>query len=231
MAEIEKKNVYLQASQMVAEARKRHSSCIVSFSGGKDSFVILDLIAKAGFTQIVLYHRCFLPGLKVVDKYIDYAKQRYKVECLEYIDPMLITYLKSGMYNDVGAAVDRLQDWDNLSMKSLVRADTGISLVATGSKRTDAMGQGLANAKWANGTPDDLQPIIDWNKYHVYSYLKANDIPLPESDGRNSSSMDLDPVNLIWLYDKHPEDFRRIQKVFPYVEAVIWRKKWYGIPA
>lgn len=224
------KNVYLQASSIMAEARKRHSSCIVSFSGGKDSFVVLDMAAKANFTKIVLFHRYFLPGLKIVEKYIDYAKERYKVECLEYPDPSILDWMKAGDYNDVNDRVDAIPNWDAGSLMELVRAEAKIDLVVTGSKRTDAMGQGLANASWANTGGNNCQPIIDWNKYHVYSYLKANSIPLPESDGRNSSSMDLHPLNLIWLYENHRDDFRRIQKVFPYIEAAVWRKKWYDIP-
>lgn len=224
------KNIYQEAALLVGNARKKHSSVIVSFSGGKDSFVVLDMCAKAGFTKIILFHRCLIPGIKIEQKYLDYAVDRYKVELLQYPDPSIIDWLQSGSYSDITSTVENMQNWKGVSLRDLVCHDTGINLFCTGSKRSDAMGQGLSNAKWANSTPDDLQPIISWNKFHVMSYMKANNIPLPQNDGRNSSSMDLDPHNMIWLYDNHREDFNTFKKVFPYVEATVWRKKWYGIP-
>ena len=95
----------------------------------------------------------------------------------------------------------------------------------------DAMGQGLSNAVWANKKENQVQPIINWNKFHLLSYMKAHNIPMPESDGRNSSSMDLHPKNILWLHDNHYEDFVTFEKVFPYIRAIVKRREWYQIPS
>lgn len=224
------KDFYSEAVGLMAKARELHSSVLVSFSGGKDSFVVLDMCAKAGFTKIVLFHRCLIPGIKIEQKYLDYAVDRYKVELVQFPEPGIIDWLKAGNYNDVSQAILSLHTWKGESLRNLARQDTGISLFCTGSKKSDAMGQGLANLQWANKTVNDLQPIIGWNKFHVLSYLKANKIPLPENDGRNSSSMDLAVENILWLYENHRDDYNTFKKVFPYIEAAVYRKKWYGIP-
>jgi hypothetical protein len=224
-------NVFLQSAQFLAEARKRHSGVIVSYSGGKDSLVVLDQCVKAGFTQIVCMYYYLIPGIKVVEKQLQYARERYKVEVLEYPSPLILTLLKSGMYSDPSLRLDRIPQWHVDDIEEMCRADTGIKLIATGHKKSDAMGQGLSNAVWANKKENQVQPIINWNKFHLLSYMKAHNIPMPESDGRNSSSMDLHPKNILWLHDNHYEDFVTFEKVFPYIRAIVKRREWYQIPS
>lgn len=225
----QKKNVVLESCEFMQQIRAKHSEVLVSFSGGKDSMIVLDLCAKHDFHRIVCFHFYFVPGLKVVEDQLDYARQRYKVEILSYPDPATFAYLHNGDFCDAPASLDKIQPLSAPELHELAREETGIKAIVTGHKRSDAMGQGLSNAGWANKQANLYQPIIGWNKLHVLHYLKANDIPLPPSDGRNSSSMDLHPKNLLWLWDNHRDDFRKIQKVFPYIEACVLRREWYGV--
>jgi 3'-phosphoadenosine 5'-phosphosulfate sulfotransferase (PAPS reductase)/FAD synthetase len=226
------KNVYIEAASNMREARKKYSSAIVSFSGGKDSMVILDMVAKAGFEKIVAFILEFVPGLEIVKKQIDYAKSRYGVDVYQFQDPAIFSWLEAANYNDRNRTIEEYAaDLKKIQIVPIVRNDTGIQLVVTGHKKSDGLNQGVMNAQNANKDDGYLQPIINWNKYHVYSYLKSNNIPIPESDGRNSSSMDLHPRNIFWLYEKHNADYQKLKRVFPYVEAIIKRKKWYDLPS
>ena len=224
------KNVFGEANNWILEARKIHNSVIVCYSGGKDSLCVLDLVSKAGFEKIVCMTMHFLPGLKVIEKQLEYARNRYKVDIYQYQDPSLISWMSWADYNDENSWIKEHTKYYDTPIIPACREESGIQLIATGHKRTDAMGQGMANAKAANKDKDSVQPIINWNKFHVLSYMKANNIPVPENDGRNSSSMDLHPRNILWLHEKHPEDYETFKKVFPYVEAIVKRKKWYGLP-
>jgi 3'-phosphoadenosine 5'-phosphosulfate sulfotransferase (PAPS reductase)/FAD synthetase len=223
-------NVFAETNYIISEYRKNYDSCIVSYSGGKDSLCVLDLVSKAGFVKVVCMSMHFLPNLKVLEKQNNYAKERYKVDFYSYQDPSLINWLWYAEYNDFTEKIDKLSSYYDTPIVSACRKESGLELIASGHKRTDAMGQGLANAKKANKLKNSMQPIINWNKFHVLSYMKANNIPVPENDGRNSSSMDLHPKNIIWLYKNHPEDYETVRKVFPYVEAIIKRKEYYNIP-
>lgn len=221
------KNPLLQAKELLAEAQKSHKAVICYYSGGKDSLVVLDMCSKMGFEKIVCVHKYFIPDLEVVEKQIRYAKSRWGVDVIQYPSNSAIKSLKAGEFNDPSPDINDLPNIDASEIERIAREETGISLICTGHKRTDAFGQGLSNAEWANRKRNIVQPIIFWNKFHVLAYLKSNDIPLPESDGRNSSSMDLHPKNIIWLYKNHINDFRKIEKVFPYIEAIVWRNKFY----
>lgn len=221
------KNPLLQAKEILAGARKLYSSAIVFYSGGKDSLVVLDMCSKMGFEKIVCVHKYFVPGLAVVEKQLEYARQRWGIDIIEYQSPHTVELLKMGDFNDVTDAIDNLPSIDSTDIETIARNDTGITLIATGHKRTDAFGQGLSNSEWANKEKNVVQPIVFWNKFHVLAYLKSQDIPLPTSDGRNSSSMDLHPKNIVWLYENHREDFERVKALFPYIETIIWRKKFY----
>jgi hypothetical protein len=66
----------------------------------------------------------------------------------------------------------------------------------------------------------------------VYAYLKARNIPVPQESidmGAKGAGVDLHPDSLLWIYDNHPDDFRKIERVYPYVRAAVYRREWYGI--
>ena len=222
-------NVVLESARLLMEAKKKSQGILVSYSGGKDSLVVLDLCAKAGFNPIVCFHMYFVPGLEIVEKQMRFARERYAVEILEYPHPNLGTFLKNGDYSDITEKTDKIELWDIADIHASVREDTSINLIATGHKSTDAIGGALANKKAAK-SEGEIHPITKWNKFHVLGHLEANNIPIPENDGRNSASIGLHPKCLCWLWENHREDFERIRKVFPYIEAAPARKQFHGIP-
>ena len=63
----------------------------------------------------------------------------------------------------------------------------------------------------------------------MLAYLQRQGIPIPESDGRNASGVGLSTPFLLWLYDHHPDDFRKLCDFFPYAEAVPKRREWYNV--
>jgi hypothetical protein len=51
---------------------------------------------------------------------------------------------------------------------------------------------------------------------------------MPDGSGLNASGVSLIPAELLWIYDNHPNDFKKVCEYFPYAEAVVWRRTFYG---
>lgn len=110
-----------------------------------------------------------------------------------------------------------------------VLSKTDAKSVVTGAKRAD----GMWRRTWfsTTGSFGMTHPIADWSRLDVLAYLKMRGIEIPSAlgrEGKTSSGISLDPGFLIWCHKEFPRDFERIAEVFPYVEAVIWREKFYG---
>jgi hypothetical protein len=75
---------------------------------------------------------------------------------------------------------------------------------------------------------DVVTPIAGFQKVDVLQYLASRRIPVPDSEGSNANGVDLSTPSLLWLHDRHPRDFRRLCEVFPYAEAVVWRRRFYA---
>jgi len=225
-------SLFSKAAASLEAAAARYPHALVAYSGGKDSRAVLDMAVKA-FPRVTAFLCWFLPGLAVEEAHIAYAKSRWGVHVLTYPYPLGIKYIKQGVYCDQGAGADRLPAWSFDDVRACAIKDAGTPLVLTGAKYTDAAGQGLTHrkdqAKRDKEGDTYIRPIAEWNKWHVLSYLRANAIEVPENDGRNSASIDLTPDCILWLHDKHPEDFKLLCKVFRYAEAVVKRRDWHGV--
>lgn len=74
-----------------------------------------------------------------------------------------------------------------------------------------------------------LYPLIGWQKLDVIAYINANNLWLPGSSGRNATGVDLSTPSLLWLHDNHPNDFKRMEHVFPYIRAVVERRRMFNV--
>ena len=54
-------------------------------------------------------------------------------------------------------------------------------------------------------------------------------IPVPANTRGTASGTDLSIQSLLWLHDHWPADFARVCAYFPFAEAVVWRRTFYGI--
>jgi phosphoadenosine phosphosulfate reductase len=207
-------------------AEKGGGSVLVSYSGGKDSLVVLDLCSRA-FKRIECFLMYLVPGLEVTETMVAFAQKRWGVTVHQVPHWLAGTLLKEGYFCFNSYRDDDLPDWKLRDVYDYVMADTGIGVIATGAKKSDGAGRRryLANTQYT----DIIYPIKSWNKFDVLGYLKAQKIPIPASTGQSTSGIDLSPPSLKWLHRTYPNDFRRLCEVFPFAEAVIWRERWYGI--
>lgn len=208
-------------------AREKSAAIVVSYSGGKDSLAVLDLCART-FNRVEAFFMYLVPGLRCTEAALDYGRQRWGITIRQYPHWLLTKYLKYGVYCPNFFTVDDLPEWKLRDVYDLVIADTGIPLIATGAKKADSLWRrrNLANVSHYE---DVVYPIVEWSKFDVMSYLRAQAIPIPDNDGRNATGVDLSGNSLVWLAENHPEDYAKLIEVFPYAEAAVWRWRWYGV--
>lgn len=215
-----------EAVASLTDARDRFGpSVAVGFSGGKDSLVCLDLATRI-FDHVVAYHMWFISGLACVEAELDKARRRWGVQILSYPHWDLAAALRGGVYCVEGEWTEDLPRWEMSDIYSMVMSETGAGCVVRGSKLSDSVWRRRTMATIKRETL--IHPLAQWNKRDVLAYLHAQQIPVPSSTGSNATGIDLKRESVLWLHDNHPDDYRRMLEVFPFAEAIVWRREFYG---
>lgn len=201
---------------------------LVSFSGGKDSLVILDLCAKI-FKKVTCFFMYFVPSLSVCERQLQYARDRYGIEILQYPHYILGRTLANAVFCDYYPEMQDFGKFTIIDIYALVRKETGVETIVTGAKKSDSFWRRRYMGRCGKEKYKDIiNPLADWNKFDILAYLKVNNIPIPDCSAGNATGIDLSAPSLLWLHDNHPDDFAKLCRLFPYAEAVIYRRQFYG---
>ncbi len=219
-------NVLSKTVKNLQELATVHKAVLIAYSGGKDSLVVLDLAVKT-FKKVVCYFQYLVPGLGYCEERIAFAKKRYNVEVLQYPGWLLFHCLKNGIYCPNYFVLDDIPDFSHSDLDRLIMYDTGINLVLTGMKRNDSLSRRRILSSYKGG--DIYHPLSEWNKFDVLAYLKIHNIPIPDTYKAATTGINLSTKSLLWLHDNYPDDFKKLCKWFPYAEAVVYRRQFYGI--
>jgi len=217
------------AHARLEEAAKKHDSILMGFSGGKDSLVCLDLCTRY-FKRIECFHMYLVPGLRVIDERLDVARQRWPEIPIHQLPHWVVfKFIYFGVYCDLRSKYDGWFD-HKVQLRDIydwLAAQTGIKLIASGARGKDS-GWRRRNLKAISAYDDVLYPIVGWNVLEVLSYLKARNLPIPRSENRKASGVDLHHQYLTWCWDEFPDDFAKIEAYFPYVRASLYKEMWHG---
>lgn len=229
-----KRSVYIHTTDRFKKlVDDGHEEACVAFSGGKDSLVVMDMACKV-FRRVVPFYMFLCEGLQQAEDALRIAKTRWGVEVLRYPSWVLYHALSQGVYcdpNDGIAEPSFMDIWD------WVIEDTKIELILTGEKVADNLWRqrNLLTRKKYNYETVVVPIIDDWSKFDVMAYCRLHKIPLPHSalvhNGRtrNSSGIDLSIDEVLFMRDEYPDDYKKLRKIFPYVEAIVKRRKWFGV--
>ena len=211
----------IETLKILEKYSKKDDKVLISFSGGKDSLVILHLAMKY-FKNIVPFHMYFVPHLDIYKKTLSIL-DTYNLKCLHYPHWSFLNALKEGVYCPNYTNFDELPNVTVIDLYKNIRKDTNINYLFVGAKKTDSMWRRRNSKLVLNANPWLIYPIFEWNKFDVLGYLKANNIPYPieHSYYGNSSGFDLKRESIIWLYDHYREDFKKVKKWFPFIGSVI----------
>lgn len=225
-------NRIIQTRKELETLAQTHEGIIVSYSTGKDSMILLDLCSKV-FKRVVALHLYFVPGLGYIETGLEYARQRWGCEVIQLPHWAYVEAVKTNQYCNYPGA-ESLAEIKLADIYKLAMQRTGLRLVATGAKKAD----GLWRRRWMKnirkGAKYDgvLFPMQDWLRLDIQAYMKTHHIPMPElssTGAKDATGITCHNEVLLWLYDRHRGDFDKMRRVFPFIEAVVARREFYGI--
>lgn len=209
------------------QAAEQHDSVVVAYSGGKDSMTVMDLCVRT-FKRVEAHYMYFVPGLKSEQEKLDFAFTRWGVRVRHMPHWASMRSLRTWAFVDPQPALDLIPEWELRDSYQLMMDDTDCKFVAVGAKKSDSSWR----RRFMKGTEHwkfVLNPIAEWNKFDVLGYLKAQGLPIPEARaGKNATGVGLDFEAAVFLHDTHPEDFKTMTEYFPYVQAHIARREFFG---
>ena len=108
-----------------------------------------------------------------------------------------------------------------------VRVRYGIEWMGVGYKRADSLHRRLMLMREDWGAVDVARSIVApldrWKESDVESFVKNLRVPLAPkfrvNNGKTSGGFDVLPATLAHVRDAYPEDFKRVEQIFPFARA------------
>ena len=197
---------------------------IVPFSGGKDSLAVLELLHQNEFT-IRPYFMYIVKGIGFQQRYLAMIERRYGFEILQVPHPQLFQDLKWGYYRTPVPDMPKIQ-WNEID--AFVRSKLGLNLIICGGeKKMDSLQRrGMISSTAPDGycsVRNRGYVISEWSDHDVYSFINKANIPLPPDYAmfRGSWGGDVLPRKTLQIYRRYPEDYEKLKKVYPFIEAAV----------
>jgi len=228
-------SVVQRSLESLTELASRQPEILVSYSGGKDSLAVMEMCVKIfGASRVKAFFWYTVPDLEVCNKQMRFCRERWGVDPVQIPHWDMVKCMANGLWCDATPGLDDMPELDLKLGYAYALSVTGSQIVATGMKEADGMPRRhfFANIR-DSGNPfwhRLVHPIREWSKKDVIDYLKANSIPVPEAEkGAVTTGVGLVHDALCWLHDKHPEDFQKLLRWYPYAMAAIKRRDWFGV--
>ncbi|MBO5217518.1 MAG: phosphoadenosine phosphosulfate reductase family protein [Alistipes sp.] len=212
------------AQQVIASVRKNTDRAILFYSCGKDSEVLLDLMAPH-FKEIICVFMYFVKGLDHIENNLRSVKSRYpNVKIMQVPHWTLSRVLRCGLYcvPNPNIKLISLKDIDES-----VRLRTGIQYTFYGMKQSDGLNRRLMLRGYdmeAISNTKKVYPLSTWKKADVMAYVKARKLPEPIAYNNNKSQgLTFVPEVFNYLKMNYPQDLERIYDAFPLSRNVLIR--------
>lgn len=214
----------VEAAENILKIIRGHTDHLgLAFSAGKDSHVVADLASKI-FPQVTGFYLFRIEGLKVIERLCLRAKRLWNMDVIHYPHFDLSRCYGNAILQPHWTALDEVPVIKFKDVEMRFRSETGIEWIAYGWRRSDSLSRALilvhnGGIDWENKR---VYPIARWSRQDVLSYLRMKKIPRPPTFGRaEQGGVDFHPLAMAWIKENYPDDFEKIRKDFPYVEAQI----------
>lgn len=200
---------------------------IVSYSGGKDSAVVLDLCARH-FKTVHAFFMYQVAGLSFQEAVLKWAEAKYGLEIYRIPHFELSDFYRAGVYCKPDWNLPRVKVAD---VYAHVRQAFGCHWIAAGERAKDSV---IRNAMIKRSGSVDAKrgrffPLAYWSKDNVTHYVQMHKLMVsPESRLLGHSFRSLDAKDLALVKQHYPADFEKIAQAFPDVEVALVRERMYG---
>lgn len=212
------------------------SRILVALSGGKDSLCTLDVtVRKYGAERVTPFLMELVKDLDCEWEIIRKVEKRYGVKCLGVPHHDLPRLFRDAVMMPSTAQTRAIKLTKQADTEAYVRKLTGSpdAWTAWGMRAADSVVRRamLARIKGIDVPKRRIYPIWTWNISDVYGYLRTRKIPTPRivGGGKFGGGVELAPKTLAWLKKFYPSDYRKIEAVFPFVGAAVFRLERMGI--
>ena len=211
------------AKKVISLIAAKSDRAILFYSTGKDSIALLDLVAPH-FRQVVLVYMYLVPGLRHVDKYLNYARTKYPNLVIEQVPHWNLSYIHAaGLFCEPKADVRKIKLKD---VNQLIRDKYGIDYTFFGMKKADGMTRNVMLRGYelhAVAPTGNVYPLSLWTKKDVLHYIRFQGLPLPIEYTTRKSSQGLgfnaDCFN--YLARHYPDDLQKILAAYPLAQKVL----------
>lgn len=220
-------NKLQQAEDTINHIRSMSDSCILFNSFGKDSLVVLDMVAQR-FKRVVCVFMYFVPHLEHIDRFIYQCVHRYKnVEVLQMPHWNLSYVRRGGMYceADPDVKLTKLRDSVDYACNK-----TGIPYVFLGMKMADSMNRRLMIRQMENNhycSETWAYPLATWTQKEVLAYMKQHRLPSPVRYGKSASNgVGFNIDCFLWMQKNAPRDLEKMYEYFPLSRRILFEHNY-----
>ena len=191
---------------------------IVAFSGGKGSVVTLDLCCRY-FKRVSAFFMYQVPDLSFQEATINFAERKYGITIDRIPHFELSEILAAGSFRkeDYSVPIININDCYNY-----VRLINDSWWIAAGERIADSIIRRAMIKR--SGCIDEKRgrfyPVANFTKEEILRYIKHHNLkPAPETAVIGHSFRSLMPKDIYSLKTYYPNDFEKIRRLFPFVEA------------
>lgn len=212
---------------VIRTSRKMTDSVIVSFSGGKDSIVTLDLCCQH-FQKVFVFFMYFVKGLEMQECVLRWYENKYNIEIYRIPHFELSGMFKYGLFRLPDDQVDIVKIND---VYNHVREKSGYEWIAAGERIDDSIWRRamIKNSGTIVPSRRRIFPIAYWDKSHVITYIKRHKLKLPPEYKYFTSSFGGPGGDTMQIFkDRWINDYNKMKSWFPFVDAAAKRMEFFG---
>ena len=224
------------ARKVISSVAQQSDRAILFYSGGKDSLVLLDLMAPH-FKEILCVFMYFVKDMRHIQPYLDHIGNYPNARLIQVPHFMLNAIFRVGRYC---VPNPKIKAKTLKHLDKAIRAKENIDWSFCGWKKADNMVRLLALRRYEDEAvcieSQKAYPLSIWNKADVLAYIRHKQLPQPVDYGQTKASAGLmfDPDVFAWLRVHYPDDLEKIYQVFPMSRQILYeydrRKQAEQIP-
>lgn len=202
-------------------------SCVVAFSGGKESVVVLDLCFRF-FKNVKPFFMYICPNLSFQERTLEWYEKKYQTEIIRIPHMDVSEFFHYGSFR---IADDTFPIVSINDIYRYVRLQTDIWWIAAGERIDDSI---VRRAMMKKSGSIDVQrgrfyPVSAWKKQEIVDYIKFHNLYLGQDSKKLGFSFkSLWGRELSMVKQYFPNDYQKILHLYPFAEAGVKRFEEYG---
>ena len=171
----------------------------------------------------------FMPDLQIQEDLLDYPCKRFDIDKDSIVRVSSEHFTKCMHYSAYTWYSKRAKkDFPDISRTEVFKyiAKSTKSTIVTGVKKCDSMQMQRMLSK-AVGTC--IYPMENWTLNDVLTFMKERNISIPPLTKKGCRGVGITYNEIKFIQENYPDDFRRIETVFPFIQALLLSHKYFGI--